>query len=164
MSKWSSTSMTKSMTDTESILRSVEISVSGLSATPFALKGLRSLHRASNVSSRSVMKRALLHRFGTGSIGDRRTSQPSVLAIPGDGSGESLRERNLRRRREIAFPANPIGMIELPHLVRRQEQGRSRKSCRDGDRNGSGEEQRARQIDRHDAAALGFGCDRHQLG
>src|SRR6266568_62703 len=90
--------MTKSMTDTESILRSVDMSVSGLSAIPLVLKGLSSLHNWTNVSSRSVMKGILPHRFSVvlSAIGGPRNHPCSryhwtVLANPsakriGDGT------------------------------------------------------------------------------
>src|SRR5437588_3758328 len=155
--------MTKSMTDTESILRSVDMSVSGLSAIPLVLKGLSSLHNWTNVSSRSVMKGILPHRFRVGSIDDRRPPQPSLFAIPLDGSCESFRKADRRWHREIAWPADPVRMVELAHLVRGEERRCAKQARRSPDRSAGGKEQRARQIDRRDVAAPDLRCDRDQI-
>src|SRR5882672_1360335 len=82
------------------------------------------------------------------SIGGGPAWQPSLLAIPSDGLSESFLEPDVGGAIDIAAPADPIGMIELTHLVGRKERSSAGKPRDRHDRVSRGHQETARQVDR----------------
>src|SRR5690606_5033326 len=169
MSYLSSTSITKSITETESMLRSAEMSVFRSSVTFCVLNGSSNLHSSAKMASSSVVIEPHLSVVpAAGASGTpagcrcRRSLDPGVLTVPLDRRGEAAGEADARPPAgglvQQSVPAHPVRMIEFPDLAGSQDRPLSRPPQREFAGTACRLHHRHRQIAAAYAVAKHFGC------